>query len=480
MRQLLGLILCLWITACSLTPKETTIVIYSTNDMHAQIDNYAKVAAYLENERTKNPHTLVLCGGDMFSGNPVVDQHTEKGRPIIELMNRTGYQYAAFGNHEFDYGQENLQRCMNDADFEMLCANMEVDSSIARFKQPQPYALLQMDGIRIAILGLVEASENRTGELQPAAHPARLKGIRFQNPIDCALEYKHLRKECDLFIALTHIGHDNDIKLANAMPELDAIIGGHSHTRIDSTLLINGVLVNQANAYLKYIGKTTITLTNKQVKEKTFELINVSKLKEESSEVKEQIRRYYGESPLHQVLAQASRPFQGKHPLGKLMTDAFRNTHSLDIAFQNWGGIRINEHPKGDFTMNDVFRLDPFGNNLMIYDMTPEEIRDLLKNSYQPYSKQIDLIPSGLRYKIHVQDGKARHITLTDIQGNPLDENRRYKVGMNNYISSSYRFKHSSPGVELPSTTSDALIEYLKRQKNVTPQQAPRGIVIEE
>ena len=116
-------------------------------------------------------------------------------------------------------------------------------------------------------------------------------------------------------------------------------------------------------------------------------------LSDESAEVKKQIQRYYDESPLHQVLAEVSRPFQGKHPLGNLMTDAFKEVHAFDIAFQNCGGIRINEHPKGNFTMNDVFRLDPFGNNLIVFDMKPEEIRDLLKNSYQPYSKQIDLIP---------------------------------------------------------------------------------------
>lgn len=479
MRQLFGIILCIWLSACSLAPKETTIVIYSTNDMHAQIDNYAKVAAYLESERTKHSNTLILSGGDMFSGNPVVDQHTEKGRPIIELMNHIGYQYATFGNHEFDYGQENLQRCMNEANFEMLCANMEVNPSIARFEQPKPYTTIEIDGIQITIIGLVEASENRTGELLPAAHPARMNGLRFQKPTESALKYKHLRKECDLFLALTHIGYLSDIELANAMPELDVIIGGHSHTRIDSTSIINGVLITQTQSYLNYIGKTTLTFIDKKVKEKKFELINVSKLREEHAGVKEQIRRYYDESPLHQVLTQASRPFEGKHPLGNLMTDALREIHGFDIALQNWGGIRINEHPKGDFTMNDVFRLDPFGNNLMVYDMTPEEIRDLLKNSYKPYSKQIDLVPSGMKYKIHVRDGKVRHLTLTDMQGKPLDENRRYKVGMNNYISSSYRFKHTLPGTELPSTNSDALIEYLKRQKTITPQQAPRGIVVE-
>ena len=161
------------------------------------------------------------------------------------------------------------------------------------------------------------------------------------------------------------------------------------------------------------------------------------------------------------------------------MSDAFKDIHSFDIAFQNWGGIRIKELPKGSISMNDVFRLDPFGNNLVVYEMTPAEIRELLKNSYQPYSKQVDLVPSGLKYKIHAHDGKATRITLTDPYGKPLDENRRYKVGMNNYISSSYRFKCSSQGTELPSTTSDALIEYLKQQKTIRPYSSPRGTVVE-
>lgn len=480
MRQLFSLVLCLLLTACSLTPKETTLVIYSTNDMHAHIDNYAKVVSFLESERKKYPNILVLSGGDMFSGNPVVDQHEEKGRPIIELMNQAGYQYAAFGNHEFDYGQEILQRCIDDAQFEILCANMQTEPEAVPFRQPNAYAICRTGDIKIAILGLVEAGKSRTGELLPAAHPDRLKNIRFYNPISSARKYKHLREECDVFIALTHIGHDNDIRLAEAMPELDVIIGGHSHTRIDSTLYINGVLVTQAEAYLNHIGKTTLTLVDKQVKEKKFELINVSTLKEESADVKRQIRRYYDESPLHQVLAKASKPFKGKHPLGHLMTDAFCGVHGFDIAFQNWGGIRIGELPKGDIAMEDVFRLDPFGNSLMVFEMTPKEIRNLLRNSYQPYSKQIDLVPSGVKYRIHARNGKINRIVLTDMQGNPLDENRRYKVGMNNYISSSYRFEHSDAGKELPSTTSDALIEYLKQQKNVAPHASPRGVVVED
>ena len=202
--------------------------------------------------------------------------------------------------------------------------------------------------------------------------------------------------------------------------------------------------------------------------------------KEEDPEVKQMVQRYHDESPLSQVLAKATAQFDGKNPLGALMTDAIVNIHQVDFAFQNSGGVRIGMLPKGDITLADVFKLDPFGNTIVVYEMTPEEIRTLLKNSHRKYNKRVDLLPAGLKYTIHTKDGTATQVTLTDMEGKPLNESKRYKVGMNSYISSSYKFTKIQPGKELNAKASDALIEYLKRQKEVTPHTTPRGVVVEE
>lgn len=480
MRKIFSLILFFAFMACCTWAKETTIVIYSTNDTHGSIKNFAKIAKFIQAERTKYPHVIVMNGGDIFSGNPIVDQHEQRGLPMIELMNKVGYDYATFGNHEFDYGQEALAQRINDAVFPFLGANIHVDEKVAKIAQPEPYTIVKVDGIKIAILGLVEASKKRNGEWLPSTHPDRLKGVTFTNPIETALEYKHLRKKCHLFIGLFHTGYDKDLQIAQAMPELDVIIGGHSHTKVKSTKIENGVLITQAQDDLEFIGKTTITLKKKKVVEKKFELINVSQLKEEDPEVKQMVQRYHDESPLSQVLAKATAQFDGKNPLGALMTDAIVNIHQVDFAFQNSGGVRIGMLPKGDITLADVFKLDPFGNTIVVYEMTPEEIRTLLKNSHRKYNKRVDLLPAGLKYTIHTKDGTATQVTLTDMEGNPLNESKRYKVGMNSYISSSYKFTKTQPGKELNAKASDALIEYLKRQKEVTPHTTPRGVVVEE
>lgn len=479
MKRLLNFLLLFVLVFCSATAKQAQIIILSTNDMHGSIDNFAKVAAFVQKERAKNPNVIVLSGGDMFSGNPIVDQHHEKGFPIIDLMNRIGYQYEIFGNHEFDYGQQILNDRISQAKFEFLCANMNVDPQVASIKQPRPYATFSIDGVKVCLLALTGASKRPDGRYLPAAHPDRLTGLEFIDPIGTALKHKELRNDCDLFLALTHIGYEYDQELAKAMPELDVIIGGHSHTRIDSTLLINNVLVTQTGDHLNFIGKTTITLEDNKVMDKKFELINVAKLRDEDPEIKQLIQKFHDESPLNQVLAQASAQFDGKEPLGALMTDAVTSVHKLDFAFQNAGGIRIPMIPKGKITASMVYELDPFGNRVVIYEMTPAEIRLLIKNSYRKASKRADLMVSGMTYIIKTHDDLATDVIIKDMKGRALDENKLYKVGMNSYISSSYRFGHTNPGTELESTASDALIEYLKKKKVVAPQKY-RTSVVEE
>ena len=480
MKRLCGFILSFVWIIISIQAKETTLVIYSTNDMHGSINNFAKIAKFIENERKKYPHTLILNGGDIFSGNPVVDQYPQRGKPMIELMNAVGYQYAAFGNHEFDFGQQALKQCMNQADFEWICANMVVDPSIAVIKQPQPYVTLKMGDIKICILGLIETSKTFQGQPITSAHPDYLKGITFTSPVETITKYKKLREECDLFVGLFHTGYDTDKQIAHLVPELDVIIGGHTHTKIDSTRLINGVLITQTEDELKYIGKTTITFKDKDIVDKQFELIKVEPEMEESNKVNRMLRKFHKEMPLEKALAKATAQFDGKHPLGALMSDAIVEYYHTDFAFQNSGGIRIGMLSKGDVTLADVYKLDPFNNTIIVYKMKPADIRALLKNSHQNNSLSIDLIPSGLKYIIHSHNGKATHITLTDKDGKPLDENKDYKVGMNSYIASSYSIKTTLPRQEMSTQSCDVLIKYLKKEGNIIPHSIPRGTVQEE
>lgn len=449
---------------------ETQIVILSTNDMHSHIDDYAKVAAYVEQERQKNPNVLLLSGGDLFSGNPVVDYSPKYGNgyPIIDLMNCVGYDFSAIGNHEFDYGQKILNDRIAQAEFPLLCANMTVGDS-AEIKQPAGFAYIEIDGVKIGIISAVQIEEVN-GKYIPATHPDKVKGITFEDPVKALGKLRDMRQKCDVFMALTHTGVDTDKEIAEQMPELDLIVGGHTHTKLDTGIVVNGVLITQASEYLKYIGKTTLTIRNGKVVAKKNELINIAKLKDENDSIKSLITKYYEESPMRDTIGKVVKQFSGKEALGNLMTDAIRNIHQTDFAFQNAGGVRIGMIEKGNITIGKVYELDPFNNRIVIIEMNPEEIRSLIKYAYRHNSRRVDLLVSGMTYKIFTKDGKAERIDMKLNNGKPLDENKYYRVGINDYISSAYKFEHTKAPLITGKTSEETIIEYIKNEKEITPQ----------
>ena len=452
-------LLFIFFVSCKKAPVE--IVIFSTNDMHAKIDNFAKVAAYITEQRELHQNVLVLSGGDMFSGNPIVDQHEDKGYPIIQLMNKISYDYTAIGNHEFDYDREFMKKRMEQATYPWICANMHVGPE-GIIPQPKPYVITEVGGVKVAILGLVEI---RSDIKIPGTHPDRVIGITFTAPIEEALKYKSLRDSCSLFIGLTHIGTAEDIKLAEQMPELDIIIGGHSHTRIDSGMVVNGVLITQTESWLKYIGKTTILIENDKVISKKNELIDVSKLTAENTEVANLIKQYYEASGLDKVIAQNLSDIEGKDALGCMMTDALTALPEVEIAFQNRGGVRITHLDKGAITAAKIYELDPFGNELILYQMTPADMRELIANAGM-YAGAPDMLVSGITYVLP-KSKKAADVVIKTYDGRSLNENKRYAVGMNSYIASAYNFPGSEKGKSLHRTTADILIDYLKKVKEV-------------
>ena len=129
------------------TPRERTLVILSTNDMHAKIQRFPQLAAAVEACRDTAQLVVLVDAGDRWTGNAFVDKVSVPGKPMIELMNRLGYDVMTFGNHEFDHGQAFLGRMVDSISAEIVCANCISDT--CTFPQVAPYAVIERDGIRI-------------------------------------------------------------------------------------------------------------------------------------------------------------------------------------------------------------------------------------------------------------------------------------------------------------------------------------------
>ena len=449
-------------------PAERQAVIFSVNDMHAAVDNFPKLAWIVDSLKVLYPDMLLLAAGDNQTGNPVNDQYPEKGWPVIDLMNATGFDLSAVGNHEFDTGPEGFGNLAEKADFPFICANVSQVSSVD--VKISPYKIITLpNGLRLAFLGLLQLGQNGI----PDSHPDNLKGFSFRSPFETAPEYLWLKDSSDIFIALTHIGFEEDVKLAETMPAgIDLIIGGHSHTRVEKEQIHNGIMITQAENKLKYGTFTRLTVSSDGTVQRNMQLINIRNSVKEKPAIRAMVDKYNDNPVLNEVITTAADDFSTYEELGYLMADAQREAAGADIALMNPGGVRIDRLEKGPVTIKNVYQLDPFGNELVVTKLTGEEINSLLHAAW-PVDDRSPLYPSGIRMEVKTDGaGNPEAFTILTDGGSPLDMNRIYSVAMNSYMTQVYKYVRSDPGQSLFITTADALISYLK---NHNPVRSYRG-----
>lgn len=449
------------------------VVILHYNDLHGQIDVLAKVAALKAEELKQNPDVFLVSAGDQFSGNPIVDQYVPKGEPMLQLLNAAGLDVLALGNHEFDFGQEILKSFIERAKFKdrVICANMLVEQGI--LPQPPPYTVLKTSkGLEIAFLGLIQVS--RSNGL-PDTHPDRVKGIRFLPPLETAGQYRHLKDKYPVLIAMSHLGFEEDVELAKAMPEIDLIIGGHSHTTVKAGQVENGVLITQAGSRGRYLGRVELTVEKGRITDKKETLIDLKTVETELPALRTMIDGFNDNPHMNSILLQSPVPLEGKDEIGSFICDALRAESGAEIAVTNNGGIR-RDHLPADIRLRTIFEVDPFGNQVILLDMTAEELRSLIQSSF---NGEIDLQVSGMTYEVTPAEGKGvREIRMKTVSGDPLDESRQYRVAMNSYIVSSYRFSHQDPGRSIGRTSAECLISYLEKKPDLSVYKQIRRAVV--
>ena len=455
------------------------IVIISTNDMHAQIDRFPKLAAFVKQQRAENKYVILADAGDRFSGNVYVDNALEKGEPIISLMNSLGYDVAAMGNHEFDYGQQVLRKRIEQAAFPVLCANMRSEGS--QLGSLPAYRILEVAGVKLAFLSLIETGSDQI----PSTNPEHLEGITFPYYREVAAEYAHLKQACDAFIGLTHLGFYSDSVLAVRHPELDVIIGGHSHTLIKTPCRINNVLISQTGSGLKYAGVTTLDFQGGKLTGKEYRVVSLDTVGEEDPETVRMVEEFCNRPEFKEELGVTSGGLKYKENVASLMTDAMCMAAGCDFAFYNSGGVRLNSVPAGSpITLETLYGMEPFANYIVTQNMKQDEMKDLILTRFNsvkdPSKRSIDLFISDGQYTIRKdREGKGYDVVFKDKNGNALSASAVYKVGFSNYVYSTYTFKNKGGGVDSGITIVDAMIGFVKSRKDVNYNKR-RTFVVEQ
>ena len=450
-------------TETPIAVSDAEIVILSVNDMHASIDQFPKFASMVDSLRAIYPDLLLFSAGDNRTGNPVNDQYEPINYPMIELMNQTGFDLSTVGNHEWDGEIVSLANDIERAGFPFLCANVFVPESTKL--DIKPFVTMERQGVKMAVVGLIEISHDGI----PGTHPDKIKEVSFKHPKVVLPDYKYLRNQNDVVILLSHCGLEDDMELAQANPWLDAIIGGHSHTLIEHPSETNGVLITQSGSHLKNATLVKLRVKDHKVVAKEAVVLNVNKVKKEKPEIRQMVNKFNDAPALNESIATAKSKFGTPEELGCMFCDALCELSGADFAFQNTGGIRITHLNKGPITVKDVYSIDPFNNDVVVYQMTGEQVKRFILNSYRTYGGHPSYV-SGMTYRVS-DDGRK---VWVEMDGSQFSTKKTYKVAFTSYMASTVNIDSVDEGANTYMTSEEMLIEFLKRHKTVDYQGVTR------
>ena len=254
-----------------------SLYIYHTNDMHSRVEPFsdtfadtllagkagmARRAAFLQQERKKHKDLLLFDAGDFSQGTPFYNLF--KGEVEIRLMNHMKYDACAIGNHEFDFGLENMARLFKMAEFPVVCANYDVKGTVLEGLVKE-YVVLERNGLRIGVFGL-------GAKLDGLVAHENYGQVRFEDPVSEGQRIADLLKEqeqCDLVICLSHLGWKgepySDVELIENTRNIELVIGGHSHSFFEEPVFYKNldgveVPVQQMGKHAAFVGKMVVQM----------------------------------------------------------------------------------------------------------------------------------------------------------------------------------------------------------------------------
>jgi len=431
---------------------------------YKDIGGIARRATLIKRIRAEQNPALVLDAGDIIDGSPFSIEFA--GEADFAAVNAAGYDAAVTGNHEYSNTYDDFNKRLFEAEFPVIGANVYRISTGSPILTP--YIIRNEDGLRVAILGLVT----------PNNYTAVKEGnLEIKDPIQTAKEWVPKLRECaDAVILLTHIGFDEDRKLAEQVPGIDAIIGGHSHTRLEHPVLVkhapdsdpfslDGTVIAQDFQWGGDLGEVDLTFRKGDsgwtLMSYSGRLIPVTNDIPEDAKVREVVEKYHRQiaSKYDVVLGEATADFIGEAPIN-MVSDALRETYKADFAVQNYGGVRT-DLVQGPITAGDIATLFPFGNSTLTFQVTGVQLKGILRSGRPAVS--------GIKYRI--TGGK---LISAEIGGKPIEDTKVYSGVTHSFYASNVfpkEIKTSDTGVPV----RDVIVKYIREKKTISPDGTKRA-----
>lgn len=416
-------------TACSDEKTDTPIpdlpakpiVILYENDVHCSVDGYPILVSIRNESLSTTEWVSTISCGDFASGGIV--GAISKGEQIARIMNYVGYDAVVLGNHEFDYGIEQMFNITDSLDATVLCANLK---NIQTAEHPyQAYHIVKYGDVDIAYIGFTTTTSGTVTSLSDEQGNPLYSLMRDDFYTNAQHFIDEARRDgADYVIALAHLGdsqndgmHPSSTSLVANTTGLDAVIDGHDHHVIEEMFVNDkegkAVLLTSSGSNFQYVGKLTINTDGKirsaLVSTGDSGITPDNGAAQFVNEIKEEVESLGNFTIGHCDVDLSIYDENGKRivrkqetNIGDFCADAFRLFTGADIALVNGGGIRA-DIKKGEVLFNDLYNVMPFGDMIATGSLTGEQLVDVLEYavSYLPSEAGVFMQVSGLRFKIN-------------------------------------------------------------------------------
>jgi 5'-nucleotidase len=399
----------------------------------------ARVSTLRKQIMKDSPNTLFLFSGDTIS--PSVESIKYKGQQMIDAWNNIGLDYAALGNHEFDFGPDVLLQRMKESKFQWLAANV-VDKNDKSFGGMPPFVVREMGGIKIGFFGILLPETATTSAPGP--------DVKILKSCDTATRIVPQMRAAgaQLIIAITHLSMPEDKELVRCVPDIDLIVGGHEHTLLQS--LAGRTPIFKMTADARQLGRYDLTVdaATGKLQSVDWKIIPVNDqvaddpefaaVKEKYKESLASYNEMVGRTKVRlDAGSEANRT--GETNVGDFVADSFRQAMGADVALINGGSIRADTiFEPGLLSKHDVLAILPFGTEIVKVEVTGATLRKALENgvSQSGPNQEPGRFPqvSGLRFSFETSSPAGSRVKNVTVNGQPLDDKKTYTLATNVYL----------------------------------------------
>ncbi|GGB36488.1 bifunctional metallophosphatase/5'-nucleotidase [Virgibacillus dakarensis] len=448
------------------------LCLYYTNDLHSNFSQWPRVAGYLKEAKASKAREQASCllmdvGDHVDRVHPIAEAFM--GKANVQLMNDVGYDVVTLGNNEgITLGHEDLYHLYDDADFQVVCANLhDMAEKEPDWLKPVVY-FRSVNGVRIGVIGLTAPFNNYYELLQ----------WHVSNPFKALEKYiKSVKEAADIVILLSHLGISEDQAIARRFSEIDVIIGGHTHHLLRTGENVNNTIITAAGKHCTFVGEVILTWDHqaKKLVHKEAYTTDITHLAKDS-ETEKMLQQLYkkannllGQTVVHLHQTIEVKWFQETAIMRKL-TDTMKMWTKADCAMLN-SGLLLDELSKGDVTYKDIHRICPHPINPCVVELTGDELTEVVRASFTKDLMELKLKGFGFRGEVigrMVFSGLAIATTvLTDgresvknvfFQGEPLDPDRIYSVA----VADTFTFGRLLPEIAKSETKQYFLPEFLR------------------